>query len=292
MSDQKNYLKIIEGIDKLPSLPTVVTKLLGVVNSPETSADDAAALIENDPALTGAVLRLANSAFYGMPRSVSSITSAVVVLGFNTIRSIVLTHAIIKAFPENELASDFNRQRFWSHSIVCAYAGKTLAKTLMPGIMLDPESAFCAGILHDIGKLIFEQYAFKEFSLACKYAKKSNVPLIWAENKILGINHAEIGSILADKWALPPDLEKALVYHHNPKSLEATTNLVNIVYFANRIAHCIGAQLWDNEVIMPEDARARGLLTLQDDDFDTCINTVRDWLGKSNEYFEMINYDK
>ena len=94
----QRYRRIVENIDQLPSLPSVVTKLIEVINSPESSAEDAASLIERDPALTSKMLRLANSAFYGMPRAVSSVNSAVVILGFNAIRSLVLSASLVKMF--------------------------------------------------------------------------------------------------------------------------------------------------------------------------------------------------
>ena len=95
----ERYNRIIENIDHLPSLPAIVTRLIEVVNSPDSSADDAAKLIEKDPALTSKIIRLANSAFYGIPRSISSVSTAVVILGFSTIRSIALSVALMKVFP-------------------------------------------------------------------------------------------------------------------------------------------------------------------------------------------------
>jgi HD-like signal output (HDOD) protein len=151
MSEFENdkYQRIVENLKQLPSLPAVATKLMQIVNSPESSADDAAALIERDPALTSTVIRMANSAFYGMPRSTSTVSSAVVILGFNTIRTIVLSTSIVKAFPQMVKSDLFQRQRFWRHSIVCALAAKILIRLQMYHLHLDPESAFCAGILHD-----------------------------------------------------------------------------------------------------------------------------------------------
>jgi putative nucleotidyltransferase with HDIG domain len=241
------YRRVIENIDNLPSLPAIVTKLLEVVNSPETSADDATRLIEKDPALTSKFIRLANSAFYGMPRAVSSVSSAVVILGFNVIRSVVLSASVMKMFSDRGRQS-IDKDRFWKHSIATALAAKELVRHLMGFKLFDPESMFCAGILHDIGKLIFDEFVHQDYKAVCEYAKVNGCSLIEAESQTLGINHAEIGRILADKWALPLDLENAIVHHHSPEQAAEHVEAVAIVHIANVIAHEIGSDMWNGEV--------------------------------------------
>lgn len=291
MSEISSYHKIVESIERLPSFPVIISKLLEVVNSSDTSADDAARLIEKDPALTSAILRIANSAFYGIPRSISSVTSAVVILGFNTIRTIVLSHSIMKSFTSKKLNSEFDRTRFWQHSIVCALAAKLLVKRLMFSIMMDPESAFCAGILHDIGKLIFDEFESEKFAQTCNYAKSNNIQLQKAEKKIIGISHSEIGSILADKWALPTDLEYAIIYHHCPQSLEKINELVTTIHLADQLTHHLGVNLWDNEAIEPEWNGARVLLDITDDTYNRCLYELEDSVEQSETFLKMINHE-
>ncbi|MGD9200009.1 MAG: HDOD domain-containing protein [Chitinispirillia bacterium] len=288
MSDVSSYQKIVENIESLPSFPAIISKLLDVVNSSDTSAYDAAELIEKDPALTSAIIRIANSAFYGIPRSISSVSSAVVILGFNTIRTIAISHSIMKSFPSKNLNNEFDRMRFWQHSIVCAQAAKILAKRLMPSIMLDPESAFCAGILHDIGKLIFDEFENDKFSKTCRYSKINNIQIEEAEKKILGISHSEIGSILADKWALPTDLEYAIIYHHSPQSLEKINEIVTIIHLADQLTHILGVNLWDDQAIGPEWSGARVLLDITDDSFNRCLYELEDCVDNSETFFKMI----
>ena len=140
------YHRIVENIRNLPSLPNALMKLMDIVNSSETSADDVARILKNDPALTGAVLRAANSSFYGVPRSISSVTGAIVILGFNTLRSLVLSHSVMKTLSTKDKSREFNREQFWFHSIVCGVASKTIAQRALGPGAIDPESAFCAGI--------------------------------------------------------------------------------------------------------------------------------------------------
>lgn len=283
----ERYRRVIENINSLPSLPAIVTRLIQVVNSPDTSADDATKLIEKDPGLTSKFIRLANSAFYGMPRSVSSISSAVVILGFNVIRSVVLSTSVMKMFSGSERQA-INKEAFWKHSIATALAAKEIVRHLMNIKLFDPESAFCAGILHDISKLIFNEYVFQDYAETCAFSRKNKIPLIDAETQVLGINHAEIGRILADKWALPLDLEYALVHHHNPAQAGEITDLVAIVHMADIIAHDIGANLWENEARNPEWNQCRVQLHIDDAVYDRLKANTSDTMAGSADFLSII----
>jgi HD-like signal output (HDOD) protein len=283
----ERYRRFIEQIDNLPSLPSIVSRLIQVVNSPDTSADDAAKLIQKDPALTTKMLRLANSAFYGIPRSISSVSSAVVILGFNTIRSLVLSASVMKMFSGSKKPA-FDKDRFWKHSIVCALAAKTIVRQFINIRMMDPESAFCAGILHDIGKLIFSEFAGEDYQEVCKFAQTNNVSLLDAERQIFGIGHSDIGRILADKWALPLDLEYALVYHHEPKNSDNLLDLVTTVHVADILTHQVGLGLWDGEVTPPEWDQAARVLRLESADRERILTLLADSIEKSGEFIDII----
>jgi putative nucleotidyltransferase with HDIG domain len=286
-SQNERYRRLIEQIDNLPALPAIVSKLIQVVNSPDTSAEDAAKLIQKDPALTTKMLRLANSAFYGIPRSISSVSSAVVILGFNTIRSLVLSASVMKMFSSTKKPA-IDKDRFWKHSIVCAMAAKTIIRQFINVRMMDPESAFCAGILHDIGKLIFSEFAQEDYSEVCSFAQKNGITIHDAEKQMLGITHSEIGRILADKWALPLDLEYALVYHHEPMQADSLMDLVTTVHIANILTHKVGVGLWDNETITPEWDQARSVLRIGDEEYERIMAVLTDSVSKSDEFISII----
>lgn len=282
------YQRIVENIKQLPALPAIVAKVISVVNSPDTSAEDAADLIEKDPALTTKILRLANSAFYGMPRSISSVSSAVVILGFNTIKSLVLGASVVNLFPGTR-ASSFDRLRFWKHSIICGMAARDIAQSLMGESFIDPQSAFCAGIMHDIGKLIFELFAADDYKNVCSYSKKNELSVTDAEKSIMGITHAQIGSILADKWGLPVELEQTIVYHHNPDAAKKTEAIVGVVHLADLMAHKLGCGLWDNEALPARWAMAADVLGVDDARLDTISAGVGLEVDKYKEFFSIIN---
>lgn len=282
------YKRVIESIDNLPSFPAIISRLIKVVNSPESSADDAAELIEKDPGLTSKMIRLANSAFYGIPRSISSVSSAVVILGFNTIRSLVLSASVMKIFSGSQNKTTINKDRFWKHSIVTAMAAKIIVRHFINIRMMDPESAFCSGILHDIGKLIFNEYMNSEYTEVCNYAVKNNVSLIEAETRLLGTNHAEIGKIISDKWSLPLDLEYSVVYHHNPGNADNLHELIATIHFANILAHQTGATIWDEEPIPEEWSNYREILRVSESDYTKIRQTLEDNIEKSIEFLNII----
>jgi HD-like signal output (HDOD) protein len=283
------YQRIIENIKQLPALPLIVNKLIKVVNSPDTSAEDAAELIEKDPALTSKVLRLANSAFYGMPRSISSVSSAVVILGFNTLKSLVLSASVINMFPSSGPKIAFDRLRFWKHSIVSAMVARSIAQHIMGVTVMDPQSAFCAGIMHDIGKLIFELFTPADYAAVCKKSQEKGMPLVEAESSVMGITHAQIGHILADKWALPLELEAAIVYHHDPQAAKNIRELVTTVHLADGIAHNLNCGLWDEEALPNEWKNARGLLSIDDQEYQRMTASLKGEIDKYKEFFSIIS---
>jgi putative nucleotidyltransferase with HDIG domain len=280
---------IVENIKQLPALPAVVGRLIKVVNSPDSSAEDAADLIEKDPALTSKILRLANSAFYGVPRSVSSVNSAVVILGFNTIKSLVLSASVIQLFPANSVAGVFDRVRFWKHSIVCAMMARTIAHSIMNTIPMDPQSAFCAGIMHDIGKLIFELYTPAEYKAVCNFSKDKTRSLFDTESMVLGVNHAQVGSILADKWALPLDLESVIVHHHAPQDAKNMRELVAVVHLADVMAHAMDCGLWDKEASPKEWESTRDLLGVSVESFKRLSDSLSQDVDKYKEFLSIIS---
>jgi putative nucleotidyltransferase with HDIG domain len=283
-----HYRRFIEKMGQIPTLPAVVSRLIQVVNSPESSAENVADVIEKDPALTSKVLRLANSAFYGIPRSVSSVQSAVVILGFNTLKSIVLSASAMGLFSSGNTGQAFDKTMFWKHSIICALAAKLIARRLLNKIDIDPESAFCAGIMHDIGKLIFEIFEARKYKEVCHHALVANVSLIDAEVASMNIDHCRLGRILADKWALPLDLEYAIVYHHNPQAANKMKELTALIHVADAITHECHCGLWDNEQAPAEWKGARALLSIDDSLHARIIDSLSGEMDTYQEFLTII----
>ncbi len=227
---QQRIKKITQSIIGLPTLPTVITQMIGLIDNPKTSAKDVASLISTDQALTAKILKLANSAFYGFPREISTVNHAVVVLGFETVKSLGLSVSVLERFAGGRGETDFDRQKFWEHSIGCGVAARMLADKLRYRVQGE---AFAAGILHDIGKLILSQYFTDEFAEILALVREEDLYIGKAEEQVLELTHAEVGHWLAEKWNLPDQLVSAIAFHHTPGRLARGTELPSLIHLAD-----------------------------------------------------------
>ena len=227
---QQRIKKITQSIIGLPTLPTVITQMIGLIDNPKTSARDVARLIATDQALTAKILKLANSAFYGFPRKISTVNHAIVVLGFETVKSLGLSVSVLERFASGGKDTSFDRQKFWEHSIACGVAARLLAGKLRYRVQGE---AFAAGILHDIGKLILSQYFPDEFAEIMRLVREQDIYIGKAEEAVLGVTHAEIGHWLAEKWNLPGQLDDTIAFHHAPGRLERGAELPSLIHLAD-----------------------------------------------------------
>jgi HD-like signal output (HDOD) protein len=225
----------IKTIANLPTLPHIAARLMRIANSPSASADTVAALVSQDISLSAKVLRLANSAFYGIPRSVNTLNNAVIILGFKIIQTMVLSLTVFDMFAENGGGSSaaFDRDAFWEHSLRCAVFARLLAHKRKRNYALDPEEAFCAGLLHDIGKVVMEQYLNTDFHKALYHARANGIPVFEAEKEVLGYTHCDVASWLTGTWSLPEEIEQPLVCHHEPEEAVVCPDAVLICHIAD-----------------------------------------------------------
>lgn len=219
--------KFVRSIDNLPTLPSIVAKVSEIIESPTASAADINRVIRQDMALSARILRLVNSSFYGFPRRISSITHAVVILGFNTVRNVTLSAFVLDAFAARDLP--FGHREFWIHSLGTAVAANTLAKRWGAS---EAEDAFMGGLLHDIGKTVLHQYARDDFAAVLKVVKEKDCLIYDAERECIGTTHAEMGGALLDAWHLPPHLVEAVTFHHSPGAAP-DSNLAAVVHLAD-----------------------------------------------------------
>jgi putative nucleotidyltransferase with HDIG domain len=248
---KKRYQRIIQDLGQIPTMPTIAAKVMQIVNDPHSSAEDVAKFISRDVALTSKVLRLANSAFYGIPRTISSVNSAIVILGFNTIRSLVLSASVLKVFPQKPGLASFDRKAFWKHSFMVGIASRMVAQIYRKRKLVDMETAFSAGLLHDIGKIILEQFSNDDYVPVLKAAKEKNLPLFMVEKSILGMSHADVSGMLVDKWQMPNELKGPIVNHHSPLDDKTCQEMASIVHYANHLCHMKGSGCMENETYGP-----------------------------------------
>lgn len=234
--DPNRIKKITESIIGLPTLPTVVSKMIQLVDNPRTSAASLARLISTDQALTARILKLANSAYYGFPREISTVNMAIVVLGFNTVKDMGLSLSVFDIFKNMENIKSFDINRFWEHSVSCGVASRMLARNYRSRFAGE---AFVAGLLHDIGKVILNQYFHPEFVEIMRLSS-DGVELEIAEDKVIGTRHSQVGCWLAEKWNLPKIISETILHHHDPWIAKKDQLFVATVHLANYLSHISG----------------------------------------------------
>jgi HD-like signal output (HDOD) protein len=228
-------------LTNLPTLPEIASRLMTMVNDPLVSTSDVAAIIAQDPSLSSRVLRLSNSAFYGMPGKINTIHHAVVLLGFKIITTIILSLTVFDMFPEHKRSRRlFDRKAFWLHSLCCGLIARRLARNVKKRFLFDPEELFCAGLLHDIGKIVLEQYLHEEFHTALTIARDRKIPQHHAEKECLGFSHADVAEWLTAGWGLPAQIAKALAMHHEPGPADQLIDSAGVCHVADWLCYTMG----------------------------------------------------
>jgi len=248
--------QVTARLKQLPSLPSAVSDLLASFSHDDVDVDHIARQIAHDQGLTARVLRVANSSFYGLQCKVGTINEAVVVLGFRAVRSMAMAVAMNGAFRVDQCRG-FDAQGYLRHGIGVALAARALA----PLAGQNPELAFTGGLLHDIGQLVLASNFSAQYAVALDYRKKHDCPLVVAERDILGLDHADVGGLLAEAWRFPESLHQAVAEHHAPAASLANS-LANVVHLADSFAHALGLSGSPDELLMALDRTAWERLAL------------------------------
>jgi len=227
---QKSIGEKVSTLRNLPTLPHILIKLIRACSDENISLEEISSIIEKDPSLSGKILRLVNSVYYGLPRKVSTIKQAVGFLGTNTTKNTAISASVLRAFDRTAGNAILNLKLFWWHSLRCAVTARLLAlKVRYHG----PEEAFLAGLLHDIGRLVL-WVNFKEEYTALLRQHANRPDLLLAGEIRLGLSHCEVGAWLLQRWNLQSFVSDAVLYHHEPiERIMGAFSLVKIIFAAN-----------------------------------------------------------
>ena len=239
-SPKLTYLDQIEAfVARLPSLSTTATKILAVCNNAQASPNDLNRLIALDPVIAGQVLRLINSAYYSLMHPVSSLTRAIIMLGVNTVKNLVLSLAILDRMQSVRPFRTTTNASFWSHCVSVGVIAKCIAKAR--GVPLsEQEDFFVCGLLHDLGKIPLHHRFTGEYEKAMVLATRHSWSAARAEQAIFGVNHNTVGALIARKWQLSPVIMDVLTDHHQPgKSRTGNSRAIFTVALADLYARLL-----------------------------------------------------
>lgn len=216
--------RVLNSLTELPAMPNVVTRALGVIKDPNSGARDLSKTIENDHAITAELLKIVNSSYFGLSKNIQTVGQSITLLGFNEVKSIILSCAM-KPMMTTQGGKDI-----WEHAIQTAVAAETISKKLGRS---DYDDCFAQGLMHDLGKIVFELYNRKQAYEAIRLTR-SGADVLMAEKMVFGFDHTEVGYILGNRWKLPKQIVSVMRHHHKPQFSEFKTS-AGIIYVADRI---------------------------------------------------------
>jgi len=227
-------LKKLDRIDELLTLPIIAMEVSKMLQDFDTSTKRLGEIIQKDQAIVSKILRLVNSAFFGLQSKVNNIPHALMVLGFNTVRNAVISISVSDALSTKDMPEGFDIRDFWKHSVAVAITSRRLAERTK---LVAPDDCFIGGLLHDIGKIIIAQYFREIFLNILRLIKDEGQTFSEAEKEIIPIGHDEIGGYLAKQWKLSPDLVNSIKYHHSMRTMIDNLNFLLIIHAADFIVN-------------------------------------------------------
>lgn len=267
---------LLKQVRDLPALPDIAMTVMRTADDDKSSTADVARAISRDQALTSRVLRLANSSYYGAIRTVATVSDAVVLLGFRTVRNLAMAASCQELLAGELSGYHMGRGDLWRHSYCVALLAQSLSKRVRYPV---DEEAFVAGLLHDVGKVLLSVHMNSQFTLILNTASKQRIPFIDAEREVLGFDHAEVGARMLAKWNLPVSLVHAVRHHHAPLASKQPTVLACLVHVADIVCLMLGVGLGADGLIYSLDTRVLDLLKLSDADIEATMAEVSQIAG-------------
>ncbi len=280
----ENLIRMLDRITDLPTLPTVYAKVDTLIQSDSAAAEDVAAVIEADPAISYKILRLVNSSFFGFSRKITKVQQAVVLLGFNTVRSAVLSISVFDSLKSNG-PTGFDRRGFWQHSMATGLIATSLCRNLG---LSQLEDAFPAGVLHDLGKLFLDSYLPQYFARILNLALEKQILVREAEREVLGTCHAELGEYLMERWKLPHALVEAAALHHSPSIIRSNPQLVCLTHVGDVLARRLRIGSGGDPLVPEINPFALEELNLTEDDLEAQLPLIEMEVQNSRELLNLV----
>lgn len=224
--------RALSRLTEIGSLPEITTRIVQVVEDPKSTAQDMHEIVKNDPALATKILKVVNSAFYGLPSQISSLDRAIVMLGLSAVKNIALAASLSRLFKPGMISEKFSAKDLWTHCISVGVCSRMIADASFG----HGEEAFVAGLVHDIGLLVVYQLFPEKLTEVTGKCLQTPQNFCALERQIIGADHQILGAAIAARWKFPPGLRNSIAYHHNPATLKPEfKKIVTAIYVADTI---------------------------------------------------------
>ena len=277
---------ILAQIKALPPLPGIVCQLTALIDDPNSSAEDLAKVISIDQSLTTRVLRLVNSSYYAFRSKISRISHAISLIGFIATKNIVLGLSLIEAFKKTQLGDGLDHERFWEHSLSVAWAARAIAEK---SGYISPEEAFVAGLLHDIGKVIFDMVDREQYKNTLEKAAREDRTIGSVEKDCHGYSHDELGAELARMWNLPEKLRTSIRDHHND---ETEHELTRIVLVADNLCKARGMGFSGDTLVRRIPGRIWRAFDISNESFTNIFSDLEKEVFRTRVFLDMAKPDE
>ncbi len=275
--------KIMESVDSFPAMPGAATKALRVLDDPEVASDQIEEIFRYDPGLTAHILKMTNSAYFGLPMKVGSLRQAIGLLGLRRLKELVLATCVTGVMDKQVPGYELSPGELWRHSIGVSVAAEGLAKELkLPEI----QEIFTTALLHDLGKLVMGRFVEKEMK-AIEEIASQGVPFQSAEQRVLGTDHAEIGALMLEKWSLPPEIVSAVRWHHDPDAAEDRNALTDIVHVSDVMCLMIGIGIGREGLQHEPSTSAIARLGLKTGLLEEVASRTLEWVNEMSEILDL-----
>lgn len=272
--DIQNLRSQIEKVDTLPTMPSVLKKLLKVIENPKVSLNEIGNFISSDPVLTTRVLKVVNSPIYGFPGRISSVSQALILLGLNVVRGMLLGVSVFEVMERAMVG-------LWEHSMGCAVTARIIAQK--KGVK-EPEEISVAALLHDIGKVVLSLKFTEEYKDILSNAEKNGLYISEAEKNYFSITHAEAGAWIAQKWNFPKSLVEVIEYHHKPHLSKNIPVQSAIVHLADILIQARGFGFSGNNSVPPVHPSAWQALDLSETDMKEILIEMEEVLEQAEDF--------
>lgn len=250
----------------LPTLPEVVTRITAMVDDPKVRICDIGSVVAQDPAMTATVLRIANSAYYGLAKPAISPEQAATVIGGRSLRNIALQASLVGRYAHLSKKFDFDLTELWTHSVFTAQLCQELARRMPLSCKIGPEEFYTCGLLHDVGKAVLLDCLGEEYAAVYKAARASGEALHVVEERVLMFTHVEVGALVAQRWQFPEPVSHAIRFHHGPRDEVLAHPPTAVVALCDQVAYRINTP--DFGAALPRlTSLARETLRIQPEEF-------------------------